>query len=118
ARTAEATPPMLTLAQQFAEVIGAPRLDVMRQSWARADSVFVECWSRLRADASADLRWARSSAAGTILSPGAEAIVRGARHIYADESIVEAMRAMALLDSSMHVVTIRGGSIIRYGALD
>jgi DNA-binding NtrC family response regulator len=118
ARTADATPPMLTLAQQFAEVIGAPKLDVMRQSWARAESVFVECWSRLCADASADLRWARRSAAGTILSPGAEAIERGARHVYADESIVDAMRAMAVLDSSMRLVTIHGGSIIRYGALD
>jgi DNA-binding NtrC family response regulator len=118
ARAADVTPPMLTLAQQFAEVIGAPKLDVMRQSWARAESVFVECWSRLRADASADLRWARRSAAGTILSPGGEAIARGARHVYADESIVDAMHAMAVLDPSMRVVTIRGGSIIRYGALD
>jgi DNA-binding NtrC family response regulator/tetratricopeptide (TPR) repeat protein len=118
ARAADETPPMLTLAQQFAEAIGAPKLDVMRQSWARAESVFVECWSRLRADASADLRWARRSAGGTILSPGGEAIVRGARHVYTEESIVEAMRALAVLDPSMRVVTIRGGSIIRYGALE
>jgi DNA-binding NtrC family response regulator len=112
------TPPMLTLAQQFGEAIGAPRLDVMRQSWARAESVFVECWSRLRADAAADLRWARRSAAGTVLSPGAESIERGTKHVYGDESIVEAMRALAALDPSMRVVTIRGGSIVRHGALD
>jgi DNA-binding NtrC family response regulator len=114
----DASPPMLTLAQQFAEAIGGPPLEVMRQSWARAESVFAECWTRLRADAAADLRWARRSAAGTILSPGGEAIVRGTKHVYADESIVEAMRAMAALDPSMRVVTIRGGSIVRCGALD
>jgi len=111
-------PPVLTLVQQFAEIAGAPKLDVLRQSWARAESVFAECWSRLRADAAADLRWTRASASGTILSPGGEAIVRGGRYVARDESIIEAMRTMASLDSSLRVITIRGGSIVRYGALD
>ena len=110
--------PVLTLAQQFAELVGAPKLDVLRQSWARAESVFAECWSRLRADAAADLRWTRASAAGTILSPGGETIARGGRYVTRDDTIIESMRMMATLDSSLRVVTIRGGSIVRYGALD
>ncbi|HKO01258.1 MAG TPA: sigma 54-interacting transcriptional regulator, partial [Thermoanaerobaculia bacterium] len=111
-------PPMLTLAQQFAEIVGAPKLDVLRQSWARAESVFVECWTRLRADAAADLRWTRASAAGSILSPGSETIERGRRYIARDESIIESLRAMAALDTLLRVIAIRGGSIVRYGALD
>jgi len=118
ARSADDAPPVLTLAQQFAEIVGAPKLDVLRQSWGRAESVFIECWSRLRSDAAADLRWTKRSASGTILSPGGEAIERGGRYVARDESIVEAMRAMAMLDSSLRVFTIRGGSIVRFGALD
>jgi DNA-binding NtrC family response regulator len=118
ARSTETAPPVLTLAQQFAELAGTPKLDVLRQSWGRAESVFTECWSRLRGDASADLRWTKRSAIGSILSPGAEAIERGGRYVARDESIVEAMRTMAILDSSLRVFTIRGGSIVRYGALD
>ena len=118
ARAIDDAPPVLTIAQQFAEIIDAPKLDVLRQSWGRAESVFIECWSRLRSDAAADLRWTKRSASGTILSPGSEAIERGKRYVARDESIVEAMRAMAVLDSSLRVFTIRGGSIVRFGALD
>src|SRR5437868_5600847 len=113
-----AAAPHLTRAQQFAELVGAPKLDVLRQSWARAESVFAECWSRLRADAASDLRWTRASAAGTILSPGSEAIERGRRYVARDESIIESMRAMAAFDKTLRVITIRGGSIVRYGALE
>jgi len=118
ARSVDDAPPVLTLAQQFAEIIGAPKLDVLRQSWGRAESVFIECWSRLRSDAAADLRWTRRSAFGSILSPGTEGIERGERYVARDESIVDSMRAMAMLDASLRVFTIRGGSIVRFGALD
>ena len=67
-------PPVLTVAQQFADVIGAPPLEVLRQSWARAESVYIEAFGRLRQDAAADLQWTRRSAAGALLAPGVEAL--------------------------------------------
>ena len=107
-------PPPLTLAQQFAELVRAPELDVFRQSWARAEAVYIECFARLRSDLAADLRWTRAAAAGAILSPGPEilrTLPRG-RSTYSDESCVETMRAYRL-----DVRVLRGGSIMRYGAL-
>src|SRR5438067_1459223 len=62
--------------------------------------------------------WTRASAAGSILSPGNETIERGRRYIARDESIIESLHAMAALDTLLRVITIRGGSIVRYGALD
>jgi DNA-binding NtrC family response regulator len=111
----DAAPPMLTLAQQFAELVHAPRLDVLRQSWARAEAVYIECFAKLRNDAAADLRWMRAAAAGEILSPGPEALrsMRPGRTTYGDLSCVEAMRAFDL-----RVYVLRGGSIVRYGALE
>ncbi|HEY2094495.1 MAG TPA: sigma 54-interacting transcriptional regulator [Thermoanaerobaculia bacterium] len=107
-------PPPLTLAQAFAELIRAPELEVLRQSWARAEAVYIECFAKLTGDLAADLRWTRAAAAGTILSPGLEmlrALPRG-RSTYADESCIEAMRGLGL-----DVRVLRGGSIMRYGAL-
>src|ERR1043166_1394920 len=103
-------PPALTLAQEFAELVRAPELEVLRQSWARAEAVYIECFAKLTCDLAADLRWTREAAAGTILSPGPEvlrSLPRG-RSTYADESCVEAMRAFGL-----DVRVLRGGSIVR-----
>src|SRR3954453_22085528 len=60
ARTSGAdAPPRLTIVQQFAETIVAPPLDVLRQSWGRAESVYCEIETQLRRGAVADLRWMR-----------------------------------------------------------
>jgi len=107
-------PPPLTLAQQFAELVRAPELDVLRQSWARPEAVYIECFAKLTNDLAADLRWTRAAAAGTILSPGPE-VLRALPHgrtTYSDESCIDAMRAFGL-----DVRVLRGGSIVRYGAL-
>jgi DNA-binding NtrC family response regulator len=110
----DSAPPPLTLAQQFAAIVRAPGLDVLRQSWARAEAIYGECFARLRSDLAADLSWMRAAAAAAILSPGAEALrsIATGRLTYADESCVEAMRAFEL-----RVYVLRGGSIMRYGAL-
>jgi DNA-binding NtrC family response regulator len=66
--------PVLTGIQKFASAIHAPPLDVLRQSWGRAETAYQEVDSRLRADAAADLRWLRASACGAIHSPGPEGL--------------------------------------------
>ncbi|HEX8152313.1 MAG TPA: hypothetical protein VF698_04265, partial [Thermoanaerobaculia bacterium] len=71
--TFDDAPPVLTLVQQFAEAIGA-ELDVLRQSWARAEEVYLEAHARLRSDVAADLRWLRRSACGRVIAPGPEAL--------------------------------------------
>ena len=70
----EETPPTLTVIQQFAESVGAPAVESLRQSWGRAESVYLEIEARLRGDAAADLRWLRAAAWGEIASPGPEAL--------------------------------------------
>src|ERR1051325_5897887 len=67
-------PPVLTIIQQFAELIGAPAVDALRRSWGRAESVYHEIHSRLRSDAAADLRWMRRAAAGEIGSPAPDGL--------------------------------------------
>ena len=47
---AQESPPVLTSIQLFAAAIIAPPLDVLRQSWGRAETVYHEIESRLRAD--------------------------------------------------------------------
>ena len=82
---AEEAPPALMI-QQFAEANGAPPLESLRQSWGRAESVYIEIESRLRGDAAADLRWMRRAACGEIASPGPDAlndIVRGTARVFA-----------------------------------
>ncbi len=115
-------PPVLTVAQQFADVIGAPPLEVLRQSWARAESVYIEAFGRLRQDAAADLQWTRRSAAGALLAPGVEALReiaagRRARFTYSDPAVIEAVEALGAMDPGLRVVVLRGGAIVRYGAL-
>jgi DNA-binding NtrC family response regulator len=74
--------PLLTIIQQFADVIEAPAIEVLRQSSARAEAVYCEIDSRLRNDAAADLRWFRAAAVGQIASPGIDVLrsLMSARH--------------------------------------
>ncbi len=74
ARAVDESPPALTLAQQFAEQVGAT-LDVLQQSWARADAVYAEAYQRLTAGAAADLRWMKRAACGAIAAPGPEGLL-------------------------------------------
>ena len=67
-------PPALTVVQQLAEAIGVRGVDTLRHSWGRADMVYQEIDARLRAGATADLRWMRRAAWGEIASPGPEAL--------------------------------------------
>jgi DNA-binding NtrC family response regulator len=67
-------PPMLTIVQQFAEAIGAGDVDTVHHSWGRAEMVYQEIDARLRAGATADLRWMRNAAWGEIASPGPDAL--------------------------------------------
>ena len=113
-------PPALTLAQQFAEVVGA-ELDVLRQSWARAETVYAEAHARLRGDVAADLRWMRRAACGSIDAPGPEGLrlltseTRG-RFGYTSGECVQALER--LVDPSLSIVVLRGASPLeRYSAL-
>jgi two-component system response regulator AtoC len=114
-------PPVLTAIQQFAEAIAAPPLDVLKQSWGRAESVYHEVDARLRGDAAADLRWMRRAACGEVRAPGAEAL----RMLLASTSgrfgfggDAEAIRNAALLGVAPRVITLGGGSPLqRYSAL-
>jgi len=108
-------PPMLTLIHQFADAIDAPPLDVLRQSWGRAESVYAEAHRRLREDVASDLRWTQSAAAGSILAPGPEALdalwsSRGGRYECSDTTAIRAMG---------DAIVLGGGSPLRrYSALD
>jgi DNA-binding NtrC family response regulator/tetratricopeptide (TPR) repeat protein len=108
-------PPVLTIIQQFAEAIDAPPLDVLRQSWGRAESVYAEVHRRLREDVAADLRWMQSAAAGSILAPGPEALeallsARGGRYECRDTTAIRA---------ACDAIVLGGGSPLRrYSALD
>ena len=119
ARASGSTPLALQSVQQFAEAIDAPPLEVLRQSWTRAESVYAEVRRRLRGDAAADLQWLLQSAAGEILPPGPEALAamweHGGPHIVTDAT---AFRALAMLDSSAQLLVIGTEfPIQRYGAL-
>jgi len=117
-------PPVLTLAQQFAEQTGA-ELDLLRQSWARADAIYAEAFARVSRDAAADLRWMRRSACGAIAVPGAEGLRMlandGGRFGYPSQSgaeCVEAVERFAELDGTFRVIVLRGASPLeRYSAL-
>jgi len=108
-------PPMLTLIHQFADAIDAPPLDVLRQSWGRAESVYAEAHRKLRDDVASDLRWTQSAAAGSILAPGPEALetlwsTRGGRYECSDTTAIRAMG---------DAIVIGGGSPLRrYSALE
>jgi DNA-binding NtrC family response regulator len=91
ARAVSESPPALTLAQQFAEQVGAS-LDVLRQSWARADAVYAEAYQRLTAGAAADLRWMKRAACGAIAAPGPEGLLalttEQGRFAYTDDDCI------------------------------
>ena len=106
-------PPALTLAQQFAEALGGVELDVLRQSWARADAVYAEAFLRLNDGAAADLQWTRAAACGEIAAPGPEGLrtllVERGRFACAD---LDAVRRFT------NVTTFRGVSpLARYSAI-
>jgi DNA-binding NtrC family response regulator len=111
---ADAAPPTLSLIQQFAELVRAPELSALRQSWGRAEAVYIDCFETLMRDAAVDLRWTRASAAGAIVSPGPEALraLAPGRFTYGDQACIDAIRAFG-----RDVRVLRGGSIMRYGAL-
>ena len=113
ASAGESAPPVLTLAQQFAELTGA-HLDVLRQSWARAEAVYVEAFRRLSGDVAADLRWLRAAAHGLIASPGPEALqaLQGVNG-YDDMACIDSITRFA-----PDAVILRGASpLARYSAL-
>ncbi len=98
--TGDEAPPTLTLIQQFAEVVCAPPLDSLRQSWGRAESVYLEIDARLRGDAAADLRWMRRAAWGEITSPGREAlneVLIGSSRRFRGDAAIESIRFAARL---------------------
>ena len=113
---ASVAPPVLTLVQQFAELVGAD-LDVLRQSWARADAVYAEAHARLMRGAAADLRWMRRSAAGAIAAPGPEGLRtlfdQAATFAYDGEDAIRTLQQF-----SERVIVLRGASpLARYSAL-
>jgi DNA-binding NtrC family response regulator len=118
---ASIAPPVLTLAQQFADTIGV-ELDVLRQSWARADAVYAEAFARVARDAAADLRWMRRAACGAIAAPGAEGLRMmlddSGRFGYADDDFIDTVQRFAELDGTFRVTVLRGASPLeRYSAL-
>ncbi|HWW61326.1 MAG TPA: hypothetical protein VN181_08160, partial [Thermoanaerobaculia bacterium] len=114
AADADAAPPALTLVQQFAELVGA-ELDVLAQSWARAESVYAEAFARLRDDISADLTWTKRAAFGEIAAPGPEVLraLTIGTHGYGDDAAVGTISQF-----HEHAVVLRGESPLRrYSAL-
>ena len=123
AADAAAAPPVLALIHEVSEFLGREPLPVFRQSWARAETVYIEASERLSSDAAADLRWVRRSACGEVLSPGAEAL-RGlwtgaiSSLTWSDRSVPEALALLAALDANATLVTLGCDfPLHRYGAL-
>ncbi len=112
---------LLTLVQQFSDLIRAPELEVLRQSSGRAEAVYAEVHRRLREDVAADSRWMESAAAGSILAPGREAIEalwseRGGRFLCPDTTAIE---SMAKLSESITLIRLSGASPLRrYSAIE
>jgi DNA-binding NtrC family response regulator len=112
-------PPPLTLAQQFAEVVGV-ELDVLGQSWARADAVYAQAYARLRSDIAADLRWLQRSACGSVDAPGPEGLrtlaTTHGRFGYGDATCLASLERWS--DPGFRIVVLRGASPLeRYSAL-
>jgi DNA-binding NtrC family response regulator len=111
-------PPVLTLAQQFGEHLGA-ELEILRQSWARADAIYADAFSRVIGDATADLRWLRQSACGAVASPGPEALraLDPGRHGTSNDCS-GVLQRYAALEGALRVVVLRGVSPLqRFSAL-
>jgi two-component system response regulator AtoC len=111
-------PPVVTIAQDFTQRIGA-ELEVLAQSWARADAIYAEVFARLSRDVAADLRWLRRSACGTIASPGPEALRAFEEGRFgATGDCADAVQRFAELDRSFRALVLRGASPLeRYSAL-
>ncbi|HEV7920116.1 MAG TPA: sigma 54-interacting transcriptional regulator [Thermoanaerobaculia bacterium] len=112
-------PPPLTLIQQFAEHVTAPTLEVLKQPWGRADSVYLEAYARLRGDIAADVRWTRRAAYGELAAPGPDALrtLAAERYASADPSCLESLETLAALDATRRLIVLRGvGLFERYGA--
>jgi transcriptional regulator with GAF, ATPase, and Fis domain len=111
----------LTVIQQFAEAVAAPPLDSLRQSWGRAESVYIEAEARLRGDAAADLQWMRRSALGAIAAPGADALremFRSGAGRFRSTDAIDSIRAAAALGSEQIIELGPGASPLqRYSAL-
>jgi DNA-binding NtrC family response regulator/tetratricopeptide (TPR) repeat protein len=71
---ADEAPPPISMVDDFAAAIDCPALAVLRHSWMKPEAVYRYVHLRLRADATADLRWLRRAALGTVRAPGAEAL--------------------------------------------
>jgi len=112
-------PPALTVTQQFADAVHAPTLDVLGQSWARAETIYLEALRALSLDSAADLRWVRAVAFGELLAPGDEALrmlmtSRGGQFSSSDPAIGEALDAAGL-----RVIRLGGSGLpSRYGAIE
>jgi DNA-binding NtrC family response regulator/tetratricopeptide (TPR) repeat protein len=121
---ASISPPPLTLAQQFAEVMEAPPLAVLAQSWARAETIYVEALRTLREDAVADLRWIHAAAVGEIRAPGPAALrtivsSRGGHFCASDPKCVESIQSYCTLDPGLRVILLGGAALpSRYGAIE
>src|SRR3954470_767267 len=121
ARHVGGAPPALTVIQQFAEGVGAPPLDSLRQSWGRAESVYLEIDGRLRGDAAADLRWMRRAACGQIASPGPDAlndILRGKSRSFRGSDAIESIRdAVSLGSEQLFELGTDASPLRRYSAI-
>src|SRR5438105_1977814 len=120
ARTAIEPPPVLTSIQAFASAVGAPPLDVLRQSWGRSETAYHEIQSRLRDDVAADLRWLRCAAFGSIASPGFE-VLRTLQPIssgrFRAPSDLTAFRALSALDRSTVLLGDGASPLARYSGI-
>ncbi|MEO8033533.1 MAG: hypothetical protein ABI837_03820, partial [Acidobacteriota bacterium] len=118
----DAAPPPLTAAQQFAELVEAPPLDVLKRSWARADAVYAEATEWLARDSAADLRWAMQAAEGEVAAPGDEAlrtIWRGRNGRFSGASSFPSLEALAAIDDTVTVLRLGSGSLpSRFGAIE
>ena len=120
---AAAAPPVLAVIHEFSEWLGTQPLPVFRQSWARAETVYVEASEVLSSDAAADLRWVRRSACGEVLSPGPGVLRElwtGAVPLltWSDRSLPEALALLAALDGNATLLTLGCDfPLHRYGAL-
>ncbi|HUJ14054.1 MAG TPA: sigma 54-interacting transcriptional regulator [Thermoanaerobaculia bacterium] len=113
-------PPVLTSIQEFASAIGAPPLDVLRQSWGRAETAYHEIEWRFRADAAADHRWLRASAAGAVLAPGIDSMREllaqtGLRIVAPDDA--DAFRVLASFDDRIVILGDEASPLVRHSAL-
>lgn len=114
-------PPVLALIREFAGHLGV-RLDILRQSWARADAVYADAVEKLWLDAAANLRWTLEAAGGSIAAPGPEGLrllesVESAAILRAPETL-DAIERFAGRAVAFRLVILRGDSpLARYSAL-